>query len=144
MAAARIRDTMRFMGYAPIVFFSAKDRTGFDDLPDLIDEVLEQRQVKIATKELTEWVKKESAIHNPLDAKFFMTHQSGRFPPTFVSHVNDPDKVHFSLRRHLVNALRERWGYMGTPVRFLFVAGKNTRRTKRPQELFAAKRANRR
>ncbi|MGZ3698815.1 MAG: hypothetical protein ACXWP5_11785, partial [Bdellovibrionota bacterium] len=42
-------------------------------------------------------------------------------------HVNDPEKVHFSLRRHFVNALRDRWGFMGSPVRILFHEAQNRR-----------------
>jgi GTPase len=124
-AAKIIRKEMAYLRYAPLAFVSARDGEGFEDLGELIEDVLHQRKLKIPTHELTEWVRKEAAIHNPMNAKFFMTHQSGRNPPTFVCHVNNPDKVHFSLRRHLMNALRERWGYVGTPVRLLFLEGKS-------------------
>jgi GTP-binding protein len=118
-AAERIRDTMRFLGYAPLVFMSAKKKTGMGNLPALIKEIVEQRQVRISTHELTEWVRTESEIHNPHGAKFYLCQQAGKYPPTFVCHVNDPDKVDFSLRRHLVNSIREKWGYMGSPIRFV-------------------------
>jgi GTP-binding protein len=124
-AAERIRKSMGFLKYAPIVFVSAKERRGFQDLGDLISEILHQKQLKIPTHQFTEWVRKEALIHNPMAAKFYLCHQSGRNPPTFVCHVNDPERVHFSLKRHFLNALRERWGFMGSPVRLLFVAGKN-------------------
>ena len=126
-AATRIRAKMRFLKYAPIVFTSALQGKGIEGLGDLLEEILHQRQLKLPTHDFTEWVRKEITIHNPMNAKFFLCHQSGRHPPTFVCHVSDPEKVHFSLRRHLVNALRERWGYMGTPIRMLFVEGKNRR-----------------
>jgi GTP-binding protein len=106
---------------------SAKYGRGFDDVGDLIEEILHQRRFKIPTHEFTEWVRKESTVHNPANAKFFLCHQTSRNPPTFICHVNDPDKIHFSLQRHLVNALRERWGFMGSPVRLLFQEGKNRR-----------------
>lgn len=124
VAAARIRKKMGYLKYAPILFVSAKEGRGFDDLGDLISEIIFQKSLKIPTPEFTKWVRKEATIHNPMNAKFFMCHQAGRNPPTFVCHVSDPDKVHFSLRRHLVNALRERWGFMGSPVRMLFVNDK--------------------
>ena len=125
IAASLIRQKMGYLNYAPILFVSAKERRGFDDLGDLISEILHQRKLKIPTHEFTEWVRKESTVHNPMNAKFFLCHQTGRNPPTFVCHVNDPEKVHFSLKRHFINALRERWGYMGTPIRLLFIEGKN-------------------
>jgi GTP-binding protein len=127
IAAQILRDEMGHLKYAPILFLSAKEGKGFEDLGDLVDEIMEQRELKLPTAEFTKWVRKESTIHNPSNAKFFLCHQSGRNPPTFVVHVNDPDKVHFSLRRHLMNALRERWGYMGSPVRLLFMESKKSR-----------------
>ncbi len=126
-AAELIREKMAYLRYAPVMFLSAKQGRGFENLGDLIQEILHQRRLKIPTHEFTEWVRKQSVIHNPQGAKFYLCHQSGRNPPTFVCHVNDPDKVHFSLRRNLVNAMRERWGYMGSPVRLLFVKGKSSR-----------------
>lgn len=132
MAADRIRGKMAYLKYAPIMFVSAKEGRGFEDLGDLVSDILHQRQLKIPTHEFTEWVRREATVHNPMNAKFYMCHQAGRNPPTFVCHVSDPDKVHFSLRRHLVNTLRERWGFMGSPVRMLFVQGKSTRAAKRP------------
>jgi GTP-binding protein len=127
MAANVVRERMGFLKYAPIMFISAKERRGLDDLGELIEDILHQRRLKIHTGEFTKWVRHESTIHNPQNAKFFLAHQSGRHPPTFVVHVNDPEGVHFSLRRHLVNAMRERWGYVGSPIRLLFIEGKNRR-----------------
>lgn len=124
-AAARIRARFGYLKYAPIVFASALKGTGLKDLPDLVDEILHQSQLKIPTHEFTEWVRKQSTVHNPANVKFYLCHQTGRHPPTFVCHVNNPDKVHYTLKRLLLNGLRERWGYMGTPVRLLFVEGKN-------------------
>jgi GTP-binding protein len=127
LAAERIRGKMAYLKYAPILFTSGLKGQGFGELGDLLDEILHQRRVKIATHEFTEWIREKTEVNNPANAKFFLCHQSGRNPPTFVCHVSDPDKVHFSLRRHLINELRDRWGYMGTPIRMLFIEGKNRR-----------------
>lgn len=119
LAAERIRKQIPFLSYAPIVFISALHNKGLENLGDLIEDILSQRKVKIPTREFTEWVRQKATVHNPKNAKFFLCHQTGRNPPTFVCHVSDADKVHYSLSRHLVNAIRERWGYMGTPIRLL-------------------------
>jgi len=128
IAAEAIRKQMAFLKYAPIVFISAKKGAGFAALPDLVREIIYQRGVKVGTHEFTEFIRKETPVHNPMNAKFYMCHQSGRNPPTFVCHVNDTKKVHFSLKRHLVNAIRDRWGFMGSPVRLVFVSDNNERR----------------
>ncbi|MGE0615069.1 MAG: ribosome biogenesis GTPase Der [Bacteriovoracia bacterium] len=125
IAVEWIQTRMTYLNYAPLIFISAKNGTGFKDLGDLMHDILEQRRVKIDTREYTEWVRKESEIHNPHGAKFYMCHQSGSHPPSFVGHVNDPKKIDFSLKRHLVNAMRSRWGFMGSPVRLHFVKSRN-------------------
>ena len=126
-AAERIRKQMAYLKYAPIVFISALKGQGIDRLSDLFEEMLQQRAVKLATHEFTEWVRTESDVHNPKNARFYMCHQAGRHPPTFVCHVNDPRKIPFSLKRHLVNGIRLRWGYLGSPIRMVFVQGKSGR-----------------
>lgn len=132
LAAERIRSKMGHMKYAPILFVSALKKKGLENLGSLLEEVMHQRRLKIPTHEFTEWVRAESTVHNPRNAKFYLCHQSGRNPPTFVCHVNDPEKIHFSLKRYLMNGIRDRWGYMGTPIRLLFVEGKNRRSLPKP------------
>jgi GTP-binding protein len=126
LAEEEIRKKLRFLGYAPLVFTTAKDGLGLERLYRMIESVLEQRWLKLSTKELTEFIREEAGVHNPGNAKFYFVHQSGRNPPTFVAHVSDPRKIHFSLSRHLVRAIRDRWGYSGTPIRFHFLKTKNT------------------
>lgn len=124
-AVKQIRHNFGFLRYAPVMFVSAKEGSGFKDLGDLIYDILEQRRLKISTREFTEWTRAEAEVHNPYNVKFYMCHQVSRHPPTFVCHVSNPDKVHFSLHRHLINAIREKWGFMGTPIRMLFQEGKS-------------------
>lgn len=126
LAEEEIRKKIRFLGYAPLIFTTAKDGLGLERLFRMIESVLEQRWIKIPTKEVTEYIRAESEVHNPGNAKFYFVHQSGRNPPTFVAHVSDPRKIHFSLSRHLVRALRDRYGFSGTPIRFHFLKTKNS------------------
>lgn len=126
LAEEEIRKKIRFLGYAPLVFTTATESLGLDRLFRMAQYVLEQRSLKIQTRELTDFIRSACEVHNPENAKFYFVHQSGRNPPTFVAHVNDPKKVHFSLSRHLVRAIRERWGFLGSPVRFHCLKTKNT------------------
>jgi GTP-binding protein len=125
-AEEEVRKKIRFLGYAPLVFTTAIESIGIERLFRMAEHVLEQRKTKISTRELTEYVRESAEIHNPNNAKFYYVHQSGRNPPTFVAHVSDPRKIHFSLSRHLVRALRERYGFLGSPIRFHFLKTKNT------------------
>ena len=124
LAEEEIRKKIRFLGYAPLVFTTAKDSIGLDRLFRVAQAVIEQRSLKIQTKELTEFLRNAAEVHNPNNAKFYFVHQSGRNPPTFVAHVSDPKKIHFSLSRHLVKAIRGHYGYLGTPVRMHFLKTK--------------------
>jgi GTP-binding protein len=126
LAEEEIRKKLRFLGYALLVFTTAKDGLGLERLYRMIESVLEQRWLKIQTKELTEYIRAEAEVHNPGNAKFYFVHQSGRNPPTFVAHVSEPKKIHFSLSRHLIRAVRDRFGYSGTPIRFHFLKTKNS------------------
>lgn len=126
-AEEQLRKQIRFLGWAPLVFTTAKDSVGLDRMYRLMMGVLEQRALKLSTKELTEFFKAEIEIHNPDNAKIYVVHQTGRNPPTFIAHVNDPRKIHFSVTRHFINAIRARWGYQGTPIRLHIVKAKNSR-----------------
>ncbi len=127
LAEEQLRKQIRFLGWAPLVFTTAKDSIGLDRLYRLIQGVLEQRTLKLSTKELTEFIRAEVEIQNPDNAKFYTVQQTSRNPPTFIAHVSDPRKVHFSMARHLIKAIRERWGFQGTPIRFNLVKAKNNR-----------------
>ncbi|MBU6374374.1 MAG: ribosome biogenesis GTPase Der [Bdellovibrionales bacterium] len=126
LAEEEVRKKIRFLGYAPLVFTTATEGIGLERLFRVADHVLEQRGVRVPTKDLTEFIRAESEVHNPENARFYFVHQSGRNPPTFVAHVSDPKKIHFSLSRHLVRALRERYGFTGSPIRFHFLKTRNT------------------
>jgi GTP-binding protein len=123
-AAERIRKQIKFLSYAPLLFGSAKYGRGIEGLGKLAFEILEQRRIHVPTHEFTEWVREKSKIHNPNNVKFFLSHQNGKNPPRFTCHVSDPERIHFSLKRHLVRGIRERWGFMGSPVVLHFTKGK--------------------
>jgi GTP-binding protein len=43
--------------------------------------------------------------------------QTGVAPPTFVFFTNVATSFHFSYQRFLLNQLRDRFGFVGTPIR---------------------------
>jgi predicted GTPase len=46
--------------------------------------------------------------------------QVGNHPPQFMTFVKDANKVSVSLRRFLSRAVRERYGFTGNPIRWVF------------------------
>ncbi len=128
-AEERIRKQIRFLGYAPLVFTTATEGKGLERLLRTIQTVLLERERKVSAHEVTELVSLMLERNNPADAKMYLVQQVGRRPPRFIAHINDPKKVHFSLKRHLINGIREKFGFSGTPIRFELKA--STRRTAR-------------
>ncbi len=120
IAAENIRRQMAYLKYAPLLFVSALHGQGLKSLGNELESILYQRHLKISAHDLTQWVKHQATVHNPKQAKFYFCHQLSSQPPTFVCHVNDPEKIDFSLKRHLVNSIRKRWGYSGSPIRIVF------------------------
>jgi predicted GTPase len=53
----------------------------------------------------------------------------GAAPPSFLVRANMP-KLHFAFERFLVSQLRERFGFLGTPIRLRLVRGKRLARAR--------------
>jgi len=46
--------------------------------------------------------------------------QSRSSPPTFEFTTRNPELIHFSYRRYLENQLRDRFGFVGSPIKMMF------------------------
>ena len=46
---------------------------------------------------------------------YYMT-QGGVAPPIFIAFTNRSGKLHFSFERFLENRIREKFGFVGTPI----------------------------
>jgi GTP-binding protein len=107
-----LRDQMKFMEYAPVVFLSAKTGVGVNALFKLIREVDDSASKRITTGELNRFVEK---LHFEERKIFYITQATVR-PPTFVLFTNNAAPLHFSHERYLINQIRKRFGFRGTPV----------------------------
>jgi GTPase len=120
----QVRDDCKFLDYAPIVFISAKTGLGVEKLFPLIREVYESASKRITTGELNRFVE---SLHFE-DRKIFYITQASIRPPSFVAFTNKSQDLHFSHQRYLVNQIRRRFGFRGTPV-LLKTRGKEGKRT---------------
>jgi GTP-binding protein len=107
-----LRDTMKFLEYAPVVFLSAKTGVGVNALFKTIREVDDSASKRITTGELNRFVEK---LHFEERKIFYITQATVR-PPTFVLFTNNAAPLHFSHERYLINQIRKRFGFRGTPV----------------------------
>jgi predicted GTPase len=119
-----VRDKLKFLSYAPIVFLSAKTGDRASKLFPLIDEVAAARKKKISTPELNRWLKEEVDLQRGTTPKarpvriYYMT-QAKTAPPTFLIFTNQKTPLHFSYERFLENQLRAKWDFPGAPIRFV-------------------------
>lgn len=115
---------LAFMDFAPIVFISAKTGQRIDKLMQNIVEVASQNKRRVTTGMLNDFLGDATARVQPPSDKgrrlkiFYMT-QASTCPPTFIFFVNRADLFHFSYKRYLENRLREVFGFLGTPIRFI-------------------------
>ena len=119
-----IRDVLSFMPYAEILFISAKSGQRLHKIFEMIDIVIENNSMRVATGVLNEIVTEAVAMQQPPTDKgkrlkiYYVTQVSVK-PPTFVVFVNDKNLMHFSYTRYLENRIRDTFGFRGTALKFI-------------------------
>ncbi len=128
----RIREILSFMPYAEIMFISAKTGQRMVKLFDMIDMVLENNSMRVATGVLNEIMTEAVAMQQPPSDKgkrlrlYYITQVAVK-PPTFVIFVNDKELMHFSYVRYLENRIRDAFGFKGTALKFIIRERKEDR-----------------
>jgi len=120
-----IRQALKFISYAPLVFVSALTGQRVNRALDVALRVQEARSHRAPTGQLNRILRDAALSHSPPSKrgkrlKIYYATQARTAPPSFVFFVNDPQLVHFSYRRYLENKLREAFGFEGSPLRLSF------------------------
>jgi GTP-binding protein len=133
-----IREKLKFLSYAPVVFLSAKTGERAEKLFPLIDKVAAARQRKISTPELNRWLKsvdlQRGTLPKSRPIRIYYVTQAKTAPPTFLLFTNQKQPLHFAYERFLENQLRERFDFTGTPVRWVQRLRKREKRKGREEE----------
>lgn len=121
----KVKEDLKYMNYAPILFTSALTGQRVHKLFSLIDSVVSQYRMRVKTGELNRVIEVAAKRHHPPSyqghfVKIYFCTQIASSPPTFVIFANYPAGIHFSYERYLENKLREAFGFEGTPFRLLF------------------------
>jgi GTP-binding protein len=122
-----LREHLKFVPYAPVVFAAAKTRYHVAPILDHALRIFDIRQIRIPTAQLNEIVREAVQRHHPAFVqgrapRIYYATQADIAPPTFVFFVNDPTLLHFSYHRYLENQIREAFGFEGTTIRLQFRA----------------------
>jgi GTP-binding protein len=107
-----LRDQLKFLEWAPVEFISAKTGAGVQKLFARIREVYESASKRVTTGELNRFVE---SLHFEERKVYYITQASIR-PPTFILFTNSSAPLHFSHERYLINQIRRKFGFKGTPV----------------------------
>jgi GTPase len=133
-----IREKLKFLSYAPVVFLAAKTGERADKLFPLIDRVAEARKRKISTPELNRWLKsidlQRGTLPKSRPIRIYYVTQAKTAPPTFLLFTNQKQPLHFAYERFLENQLREKFDFVGTPVRWVQRLRKRARGTRGGRE----------
>ena len=119
-----IRQEFQYLDYAPILFVSAKTGQRLDQIPSMVKEVYDNQNQRIQSSVLNDLLLEASKLVPTPMVKgkrlrvYYMTQVSTN-PPTFVVFVNDPELMHFSYERFLINQLRQNFDFTGTPIKIL-------------------------
>ena len=121
-AMDRAREVLAFVPWAPMVTVSALRGRGIQALLGRVDDAVTEHRKRIGTAELNRFFEEVLDKHPPptmhhRSVRLYYITQASVAPPTFVVMTNSPDDVHFSYQRYVVNQIRQRFGFRGTPIR---------------------------
>ena len=120
-----VREHLKYLSYAPIVFISALTGQRVRKTLDVVDRISDQTKKRIPTSPLNKyfgkWIEKfPPPLYKGRSVKLNYITQVSIAPPTFVIYSNIPGGIHFSYERYILNQIRETFSFEGVPVRLLF------------------------
>jgi len=115
-----VRDSFKFLAYAPVVFLTAKNGHGVPGLYQEITRVAAERRKRISTAQINRFLAtvdfKRAGVPRAQQVRIYYISQVGIGPPCFVLFVDKARDLHFSYQRFLENQLRAAFNFRGTPI----------------------------
>ncbi len=120
-----LRRVLHFVGWAPIVFTSAKTGWNLERVLRTVRRAAENHRRRVPTPEVTRVFRDAVAVNPPPSEggrrlRVSYVTQASAAPPRFVFFVNSPSLVKDTYRRYLEARAREAWDFTGTPLRLHF------------------------
>ncbi len=121
-----ISDQIPELSYATAAFTSATESAGLEPVLHEVLKAVEAYNFRVSTGVLNRLIG-DACFARPYTSKgralkiYYSTQVSVR-PPTFALFCNDPDLMHFSYQRYLMNKIREALPVAGTPIRMVLKA----------------------
>jgi GTP-binding protein len=118
----QVRDKLKFLDYAPLVFVTATTGAGVEALFKKVELVARERRKRVTTGQMNRFLadvdfQRASVPMNRRVKIYYMT-QAAVAPPTFVLFTDRDVKLHFAFERFLANQIRAAFGFIGAPIWF--------------------------
>jgi GTP-binding protein len=139
--AEYLEDSLKGLPFAPIIFISATQREGMEEVVAMALNLHEQASHRVTTSELNGFMEMIQQERGPAASKggkqprIYYATQLDTNPPTIALFVNLPDLFDHNYQKFLLNRIRDELPFAEVPIRLL-VRGK-TRMS--PDERAAAK-----
>ncbi|MDA3840443.1 MAG: ribosome biogenesis GTPase Der [Patescibacteria group bacterium] len=117
-----IYDFLPFATWAPIIFVSALTGNKVKKVLDVLLDVDRDRRIELSEQQLDRFLARVIKMHKPAKGTgtkhphIYKIHQISANPPIVEVKIGSKDNLHFSYVRFLSNRLRERFGFVGTPI----------------------------
>ena len=116
----RLRDELKFLSYAPVMFVSAASGKGTDKIFLTLAQVAAERRKRVTTGQMNRFLKHidfdRASVPMRQRVRILYLTQAAVSPPTFVLFTDRQVKLHFSYQRFLENQIREEFGFVGSPI----------------------------
>ncbi len=131
----QVRQHLKFLSYAPLVFVSASTGQGLEKLFATLELVARERRKRIGTGEMNRFLSRidfdRASVPVAKRVKIYYLTQAAASPPTFILFTDRAVKLHFSYERFLENQIRAAFGFVGTPIWIKNRARNEQQRTKK-------------
>jgi GTP-binding protein len=118
----QVRDHLKYLDYAPLVFLSATSGKGIEGLFKKIELVARERRKRVTTGQMNRFLAKvdfqQASVPMNRRVRIYYMTQAAVAPPTFVLFTDRDVKLHFAFERFLANQIRAAFNFIGTPIWF--------------------------
>ena len=125
--AAIIKRNFDFIPFAPLIFTSSITGQNITKIFEIVLDVYKQRNKKVLTRKLNDWLSMVTARHAPAGLKNrtpklnYMVQETDNDKPAFKIFGSNTKYIHWSYRRYLENKLRSEFGFEGNPIELWFI-----------------------
>ncbi len=112
-----------FATWVPIQFTSALTGSKVEQILKLLEMMEEQRKIELSSSQLNKFLNRIVKIHKPAKGggtkrpRIYEIIQTDIDPPKFKVRIGSKDNLDNSYARFIKNQLREKYGFLGTPIK---------------------------